>query len=148
MTHALIDFLAEQRRVFDESKYDRVPKQNPTGGQFAAKSGGSKTAPKKAATKQASKRAPEHQSTGDMAYDPDTGRGPGYGMADGDSRVKGLQTALNRLGLTDSRGRKLAVDGKLGPLTTQSIKAAQRRMGVTADGRVTPPFLEIGRAHV
>jgi HK97 family phage prohead protease len=34
------------------------------------------------------------------------------------------------------------VDGKLGPLTAQAVKAAQRRAGVKADGRVTADFLD------
>lgn len=29
----------------------------------------------------------------------------------------------------------------LGPLTTQSVKAAQRRLGMKADGKVTPTML-------
>src|SRR5207244_3165248 len=30
------------------------------------------------------------------------------------------------------------MDGQLGPLTTQSIKAAQKRLGLKQDGQVTP----------
>jgi len=135
-------------RFFDESKYERDPKNQPTGGQFktkAAEKAPAKKTTKKAPAKKATTRRPAakkaESSKGDMAYDPDTGRGPGYGTAGGDARVKQLQTALNRLGLTDSRGQKLKVDGKLGPKTTQAIKAAQRRLGMKADGRVTPAML-------
>jgi peptidoglycan hydrolase-like protein with peptidoglycan-binding domain len=76
-----------------------------------------------------------------LGYDSGKKTGTGYGKKGGDSRVRTAQAALNRLGLTDSKGAKLATDGKLGPLTTQSIQAAQRRLGVKADGKITPAFL-------
>lgn len=68
-------------------------------------------------------------------------RGAGYGTKGGDNRVKELQTALNKLGLTDAAGKPLQLDGKLGPKTTAAIKKAQRKLGMTADGKVTPEFL-------
>lgn len=68
-------------------------------------------------------------------------RGTGYGKKGGDARIKLLQKALNRLGLTDSRGNKLAVDGKLGPRTTAAIKKAQRKLGMKATGVVTMDFI-------
>jgi HK97 family phage prohead protease len=77
-----------------------------------------------------------------LGYDPRSNRGSGYGTAGGDARVKRLQEALNRLGLTDADGKPLKVDGKLGPKTTAAIKKAQRQLGVTPDGKVTPALLE------
>lgn len=76
-----------------------------------------------------------------LGYDSAKKTGTGYGKEDGDPRVKTAQAALNRLGLTDANGHKLAKDGKLGPLTTQSIQAAQRRLGLPADGKITPALL-------
>lgn len=79
---------------------------------------------------------------GDMSYDSRAGRGTGYGHKGGDARVKLLQQALNRLGMTDSRGRPLAEDGKLGPLTTSAVKKAQRALGIKpADGKVTAALM-------
>jgi hypothetical protein len=78
---------------------------------------------------------------GSLSYDPKANRGSGYGRQGGSPLVRVLQLALNRAGLTDSRGRPLAVDGKLGPLTTAAVKAAQRRLGVKQDGKVTPELL-------
>jgi peptidoglycan hydrolase-like protein with peptidoglycan-binding domain len=66
---------------------------------------------------------------GTLSFDAKSGRGAGYGRKGGDPRVKKLQSALTRLGLTDSRGKKLSVDGKLGPKTTAGGqgRAAQAR---------------------
>lgn len=72
-----------------------------------------------------------------MSYNAKTNRGAGYGVKGGDPRVHALQRALNRLGLTDGHGHPLAVDGRLGPLTTQAIKAAQTKLGLKADGVVS-----------
>lgn len=68
-------------------------------------------------------------------------RGTGYGTKGGDGGVKELQTALNKLGLTDAAGKPLELDGKLGPKTTAAIKKAQRKLGIKADGIVTPALL-------
>lgn len=79
---------------------------------------------------------------GSLSYDAKTNRGTGYGRPGGSRLVKILQQALNRAGFTDSRGRPLAVDGKLGPLTTSAIKSAQTRLGIKpADGKATPELL-------
>lgn len=78
---------------------------------------------------------------GTLSYDPKTGKGTGYGVRGGDRKVRQLQQQLNRLGVTDSHGRPLAIDGKLGPLTTSAVKDLQRRLGVKADGMVTPALL-------
>lgn len=68
-------------------------------------------------------------------------RGTGYGQRGGDARVRMLQEALNAAGFGDGTGHRLDVDGKLGPLTTAAIKAAQKRLGVKVDGVVTPKLL-------
>lgn len=77
-----------------------------------------------------------------VAYDARTGRGAGYGVKGGDKRVKQLQSALNRLGFTDAQGHPLKVDGKLGPRTTAAIKRLQKRLGLPADGHVSPALLK------
>jgi HK97 family phage prohead protease len=131
------------RAAFNEALHPRVPAGGPGGGEFGKASSSGKKAP---AEKGAPSRSPFHG--GVMAYDPHSNRGPGYGMPHGDPTVKELQRALNRLGLTDAHGRKLAVDGKLGPLTTQAIRAAQRRLGMKETGQVTPAFLaQLQKSH-
>lgn len=67
--------------------------------------------------------------------------GTGYSLAGGDARVSYVQQLLNKLGFRDKSGRPLAVDGKLGPLTTQAVQAAQRRVGAKPDGQVTPALV-------
>lgn len=134
----------EQRLVVDDFGHAHAPAGSPKGGQYTAKdSGGEKQsgAKKSTARPRGTRPAAKKADSGVLAYDPATGRGPGYGMKGGDPRVRGLQEALNRLGLTDAKGKKLAVDGKLGPLTTQAVKAAQRKLGVEPDGKVTPALL-------
>lgn len=106
--------------LFDESKHARG--KGAQGGQFVAKgsSGTSDT----------------------VGYDSRRGTGAGYGTGSkGDSRVKSLQTYLNNLGFKDSSGNPLKVDGKLGPRTTSAIKRLQRKLGLKADGLVTPKLL-------
>lgn len=107
--------------VFDESKYARGT--GAQGGQFVVKGdGGSKT---KAAR---------------IGFDGK--RGAGYGAKGGDDNVKALQKALNRLGITDSAGKPLAVDGKFGPKTTAAVRRLQRKLGIPVDGKVTPGLLK------
>ena len=77
-----------------------------------------------------------------ISYKASSKRGTGYGHKDGDPRVRRLQEALNRFGLTDSKGHHLVVDGQLGPLTTQAIKAAQAKLGMKQDGRVNGALLD------
>lgn len=105
----------------------RVEAGSASGGQFAAADSGGRK-----------------KSNGDetLSYDPKSNRGTGYGIRGGDERVRKLQEALNRLGLTDQAGKPLAVDGKLGPKTTAAIKKLQKQLGVAADGKVTPEFLK------
>lgn len=106
--------------LFDESKHKRGT--GAQGGQFVAKgaSGANDT----------------------VGFDSRRGTGAGYGTgAKGDPRVKSLQTYLNNLGFKDSSGQPLKVDGKLGPRTTSAIKRLQRKLGLKADGLVTPSLL-------
>jgi peptidoglycan hydrolase-like protein with peptidoglycan-binding domain len=145
MTRALV------ANNYDPAEHPHLPAGSPTGGQFGPGGGNSapaKSAPK-AAPKPAAKKTPTKPNTQKpatkpgpptttLAYDPHSNTGPGYNMPHGDPNVHLLQQALNRLGLTDIHGKKLADDGKLGPLTTQSIKAAQKRLGLKQDGQVTP----------
>jgi peptidoglycan hydrolase-like protein with peptidoglycan-binding domain len=50
---------------------------------------------------------------------------------------------LNAAGFTDARGKTLLKDGKLGPRTTESIKAFQKAHGIKpADGKITPALLK------
>lgn len=109
------------------------------GGEFAAGGGGSGGASK--TTAHGAKKTTVRKGPQSLSYDAKTGRGAGYGKKGGDPRVKKLQTALNRLGLTDSNGHRLLLDGKLGPRTTHAVKAAQRKLGLPADGKVTPQLL-------
>lgn len=111
----------ERRGLFNESLHPRG--KGAQGGQFVAK--GSSGA------------------NDNIGYDSKRGTGAGYGTGGrGDRRVKQLQTALNRLGFTDSQGKSLKVDGQLGPRTTAAIKRLQRRLGLKADGIVTPALLK------
>jgi peptidoglycan hydrolase-like protein with peptidoglycan-binding domain len=130
-------------RMFTESLHPRVPAGKHGGGEFGKAGNKKAPAPKSTGSpvKAMPKKAPSPPK-GTLAYDPKTGRGPGYGVKGGDPQVKKLQAALNALGLRDIHGHKLQDDGMLGPLTTQSIKAAQRRLGLKADGQVTPELMK------
>lgn len=116
----------EQTREFAEELHPRAPAGTATGGQFAA--GGAS----------GSKKAPAKKPA-EMGFDGKTGTG--YDKKNGDAAVKRLQQALNAAGLTDASGKKLVLDGKLGPKTTQAIKAAQRRLGMKATGKVSGDFV-------
>lgn len=69
-------------------------------------------------------------------------RGSGYASAGGDGNVKALQKELNRLGILDSQGKQLAVDGKFGPKTTSAVRRLQKKLGLPVDGKVTPALLK------
>lgn len=120
--------------AWDPSAHPRAVAGSATGGQFAAGGGSTAAGSDK-------KAAPAKKKGEVLSFDAKSGRGAGYGKKGGDARVRKLQAALNRLGLTDARGRKLVVDGKLGPRTTEAIKAAQKKLGVSPDGKVTPQLL-------
>lgn len=133
--------------AWSETAHPRAAAGAAGGGQFvsggsgnAASSGKTaSTAPSKSAGKTTGGKKRIRGET--LSYDAKSGRGAGYGRKGGDPRVRRLQTALNRLGLTDGAGRKLVLDGKLGPRTTAAVKAAQKRLGLPADGKVTPQLL-------
>lgn len=111
----------ERRGLFNESLHPRG--KGAQGGQFVAKGASG-----------------QNDSIG---YDAKRGTGAGYGTnGKGDQRVKQLQSALNRLGFKDAAGHKLLVDGKLGPRTTAAIKRLQARLGLKADGIVSPALLK------
>ncbi len=119
-TVELVPYL-ERAGLFNSSLHPRG--KGAQGGQFVAKgaSGGNDT----------------------IGFDAKRGTGAGYGTGGkGDARVKQLQTALNKLGFKDAAGHQLLVDGKLGPRTTAAIKRLQRRLGMKADGLVTPALLK------
>lgn len=106
--------------LFDESKHKRGT--GAKGGQFVS-----------------SGNAGAGQTLG---YDAKKGTGTGYGTGSkGDKNVKALQTYLNSLGVKDSQGNPLKVDGKLGPRTTSAVKRLQRKLGLKADGLVTPALM-------
>jgi peptidoglycan hydrolase-like protein with peptidoglycan-binding domain len=128
-----------QRSTFTEALHPRAA------GKFATAPGAkaapaAKKAPAAPARPVRAKRAPSaHGGGGNLSFDGK--RGAGYGTPGGDKRVHALQDALNRLGLTDAAGKKLKLDGKLGPKTTAAIKKAQRKLGLKANGVVTPKLL-------
>lgn len=98
--------------AWDADKHPRAAKGSAGGGQFAS-----------------------------LSYSAKNKTGSGYDKRSGDANVKRLQRALNRLKITDSHGKPLLVDGKLGPLTTSAVKKAQKALGLRADGKVTPELL-------
>lgn len=53
-----------------------------------------------------------------------------------DPRVKAMQQALNKLGVTDERGRPLLVDGKPGAHTSAAIKKWQSAHGMKPTGTI------------
>jgi len=153
MTHAQSEVAASE---FNEALHHRAPAGSGTGGQFSSGGGGggaehtskSRAPARKAAPAATAPRrhrtGPAHVviPPGQLGYDPASNHGTGYGHKGGDRRVRALQEALNRLGLTDMHGKKLAVDGKLGPLTTSAIKAAQLRLGMRPTGVIAPAFVD------
>lgn len=131
------DDAEETAESWNSQLHPRAAAGSTGGGEFAA--GGSSGGASKSgagAHKSTVKKGPQS-----LSYDAKSGRGAGYGRKGGDPRVRKLQTALNRLGLKDADGRALKLDGKLGPRTTASVKAAQRKLGLPADGKVTPQLL-------
>ncbi len=124
-------------RSFQPEQHPRAPAGSASGGQFAKGGGGQKKA-----SPNRPRRRPAAAADGTLAYDASSGQGTGYGSADGDPRVHDLQQALNRLGITDAQGKPLKDDGKLGPKTTAAVKALQQKLGVKADGKVTPALLK------
>lgn len=109
--------MTEIQRVFDEAKYKRGT--GAQGGQFVSK-GGAKSS--------------------SLGFDGK--RGAGYADKGGDANVKRLQKELNRLGILDGQNNGLKEDGKFGPKTTAALMRLQRKLGLKADGKVTPALLE------
>jgi peptidoglycan hydrolase-like protein with peptidoglycan-binding domain len=142
--------------AFEPGSHPRAPAGSATGGEFAPGGGGGssrdspskpKAAPKRRGTSKgghsgggSSGPARTPVPKGQLGYDGQTGTG--YGATGGDAAVKSLQTELARLHVADSHGHKLAADGKFGPLTTDAVKEAQRRLGMQPTGIVAPAFID------
>lgn len=110
--------MTEVSRLFNESLHKRG--MGAQGGQFVS-SGGKKSSA--------------------LGYNGKNGSGSGYGSKGGDSNVRRLQRELNRLGIVDSGGANLKVDGKFGPKTTSAVMRLQRKLKLPADGKITPALL-------
>jgi peptidoglycan hydrolase-like protein with peptidoglycan-binding domain len=115
---------------FDEATHPRGEAGSAQGGQFVAA--------QQSSTASAAGAKPKKSGGKGLAYDPKKGTGPGYGTKNGDPRVRKMQELLTKLGLKDASGKPLVIDGKLGPRTTEAIKAAQRKYGMRPDGALTP----------
>ena len=59
---------------------------------------------------------------------------PTLRKGDTGSEVKKLQASLNKLGITDADGKKLAEDGTFGTSTREAMKKFQKTYGLTEDG--------------
>lgn len=123
----------------------RQPSGPPEGGQFAKGGGRVGAKPKQGGHRrpagQQQKPAPKPAGPPKpFSYDGNTGTG--YGVKGGDAGVRSLQATANRLGVTDSGGAELAVDGRYGPRTTSVVKKIQKRLGLEPDGKVTPELLK------
>lgn len=130
----ILDFL------FAEDEHPRAPKGSAGGGKFvAAKAGGGGSGGGGGGGKGSGGAG--KTNTGTLAFDPKTGHGTGYGVHGGDPRVRALQQALTRLHVTDDAGKPLAADGQLGPKTSAAVKKLQAKLGLPADGAVTPALL-------
>ncbi|MCK2214283.1 peptidoglycan-binding protein [Actinomadura sp. ATCC 31491] len=127
------DELGAAAEAFAEQLHPRGAAGTAVGGQFVAGSAASAASSSGSAKKEPAKKPAE------MGFDGKTGTG--YGQKGGDATVRRLQQALNAAGLKDAAGKPLVVDGKLGPKTTQAIKAAQKRLGMKPTGRVTADFV-------
>jgi hypothetical protein len=137
----------DSSRAFAAGEHPHVPAGSSTGGQFAAKGGGGNKSSAKGPHKSPHSGHPamhpaSHPASGNLGFDAKANHGTGYGSVNGDSRVHTLQQTLNRLGITDGSGKALKDDGKLGPKTTSAVKKLQTRLGMKADGQVSPEFLK------
>jgi peptidoglycan hydrolase-like protein with peptidoglycan-binding domain len=137
----------DSSRAFAAGEHPHVPAGSSTGGQFAAKGGGGNKSSAKGPHKSPHSGHPamhpaSHPASGNLGFDAKANHGTGYGSVNGDSRVHTLQQTLNRLGITDGHGKALKDDGKLGPKTTSAVKKLQTRLGMKADGQVSPEFLK------
>jgi len=138
---------------FTESLHPRAPKGAGNGGQFAKESTSktpakapaktpAKSAPAKSAGSTAAGSSSEHPAgpSGTLSYNSKSNEGSGFGVKGGDPNVRLLQEALNKLGLRDGQGNKLQVDGQFGNHTRAAIFLAQKKLGLTMTGKVTPAF--------
>lgn len=116
-----------------------APAGSPGGGQFTSGgSGGSSGGGHSRKRKPGAKKAPV-KPAGPLGFDGRTGTG--YDSPNGDPQVHELQRVLNQLGFRDAQGKVLKDDGKFGPRTTAATIAMQQKLGLPADGKVTPELL-------
>ena len=132
---------------FDEAAHPRGQAGTATGGQFVAASGDQAATGKsvlglKAGAASLPKGGGAGGKGGGKGKKGGKGKGKKASPAQKAKAVKGVQTLLNRLGFTDAAGKKLAVDGIVGPKTTAAIKRAQRKYGLPATGKLTPELLK------
>lgn len=52
--------------------------------------------------------------------------------------VRSVQAVLQRIGITDSAGRQVVLDGSYGPQTASAVRRFQQRKGLIVDGKVGP----------
>jgi len=133
--------------AFQPEDHPRAPAGTGNGGEFTGGGGsgsGSGNSSKKPARRQkktSHRGAPAAKPNipdGQLGFDGH--RGTGYGGSD--AHVEELQDELNRLHVTDDQHHKLRKDGQFGPLTTQAVKEAQRRLGMNPTGIVSPAFID------
>lgn len=135
---------AVRRSRSPESQPGR-PAGPPSGGEFAVGGGrvggkGKSSRRRRGGSSHTAAKKPAAPADPNLHFDGKSGTG--YGIKGGDPRVRTLQQAINRLGLTDSHGQELAVDGRYGPRTTSAVKKLQAALGLPADGKVTPALLK------
>ncbi len=135
------------------SKHPRAAAGSAAGGQFAPGGGGSSEDDAKKEKGGKGKGGKEQLGRGKFSaavkkevHSAGLAYKAGYDKKGGSPQVKGLQSKLNKLGLTDASGKPLAVDGKLGPKTTAAIKKAQKRLGMKPTGKADGAFLDKLRA--
>lgn len=138
------DVSSTQRSYSQENgaTYTAPASSAPQGGQFAAGGGRVGAKGKKKITPRRPARNKPKPSGPPQPFSFDGKHGTGYGVQGGDPGVRIAQAAINRLGLTDSSGKPLAVDGKYGPRTTSAVKKLQKALGLPVDGKMTPALLK------
>jgi peptidoglycan hydrolase-like protein with peptidoglycan-binding domain len=119
-------------------KHPRAEAGSPAGGEFVLADSGGDAKKDEKKEKGKGKLAGTSEKVGRTGLDFKAG----YDQKNGSPAVKGLQSKLNKLGLTDASGKPLAVDGKLGPKTTAAIKKAQKKLGMKPTGKADGAFLD------
>ncbi|KAB2384750.1 peptidoglycan-binding domain-containing protein [Actinomadura montaniterrae] len=128
---------------FDEAAHPRAAAGAAGGGQFVAETGPGRTGQSVLGLKAKGASLPKDAKGKGGGKGKKGGKGKGKATPEQKAKaVKGIQTLLNRLGFKDADGKKLAVDGIVGPKTTAAIKRAQRRFGLPATGKLTPELLK------